>query len=75
MASVILINRTGILTVQVDGVEYNFTKRNVKLRQNGDYVRISDYNSLVVEVAYQDVTTPTVSSGTNLLNTISAWLQ
>lgn len=75
MASVSISNRTALLTVTVDGKEYNFTKRNVSLRKSGDYVRIQDYDSLVVEVKYTDVTSPVVSSSTQLLTTLRGWLQ
>ena len=69
------INQTNVITATVDGVEYNFTKSNVRLTRSGNYVRVDDYSSLVVEVDFNDVTAPTVSSSTQLLNTLRTWLQ
>lgn len=69
------INQTNVITARVDGVEYNFTKSNVRLRRSGNYVRVDDYSALVVEVRFNDVTTPAVSSSTQLLTTLRGWLQ
>jgi hypothetical protein len=70
------INQTRLITVIKDGVEMNFTKRNVKLHHGGgDIVRVEDYDSLVIEVDFNDVTSPNVTSGTELLTTLRGWLQ
>ena len=69
------INQANIITARVDGVEYNFTKSNVRLTKSGNYVRVDDYSNLVVEVRFNDVTAPTVSSSTQLLTSLRGWLQ
>jgi hypothetical protein len=69
------INQANIITARVDGVEFNFTKSNVRLTKSGNYVRVDDYSTLVVEVRFNDVTAPTVISATQLLTTLRSWLQ
>jgi hypothetical protein len=69
------INQANIITARVDGVEYNFTKSNVRLTKSGNYVRVDDYSNLVVEVRFNDVTAPIVSSSTQLLTSLRGWLQ
>ena len=69
------INQSNIITARVDGVEYNFTKSNVRLTKSGNYVRVDDYSNLVVEVRFNDVTAPTVNSSTQLLTSLRGWLQ
>jgi hypothetical protein len=69
------INQANIITARVDGVEYNFTKSNVRLIKSGNYVRVDDYSNLVVEVRFNDVTAPTVNSSTQLLTSLRGWLQ
>lgn len=69
------INQANIITARVDGVEYNFTKSNVRLTKSGNYVRVDDYSNLVVEVRFNDVTAPTVNSSTQLLTSLRGWLQ
>lgn len=69
------INQANIITARVDGVEFNFTKSNVRLTKSGNYVRVDDYSTLVVEVRFNDVTAPTINSATQLLTTLRSWLQ
>jgi hypothetical protein len=75
MAQVEFINQANIITAIVDTVEYNFTKSNVRLTKTGDYIRVDDYSALVVEVNFNDVTAPTISSAAQLLTTLRSWLQ
>ena len=69
------INQANIITARVDGVEYNFTKSNVRITKSGNYVRVDDYSNLVVEVRFNDVTAPIVNSSTQLLTSLRGWLQ
>lgn len=75
MAQVAFINQANIISATVDTVEYNFTKSNVRLTKSGDYVRVDDYSALVVEVNFNEVTAPNVSSAAQLLTTLRSWLQ
>jgi hypothetical protein len=75
MAQVAFTNQTNVITAVIDTVEYNFTKSNVRLTKTGDSIRVDDYSALVVEVDFNDVTAPTVSSAAQLLTTLRSWLQ
>lgn len=70
-----ITNRTGLLTVNIDGVEQNFTKRNVRIQRNSEWFRIDDYDSNVAEFDFASVQTPVTANAIALRTQLRTWLQ